>query len=311
MARHLPEVAQEKLRETFQVTPVGSQDELNDILKAEGDKFRGFAVDTSVKVDQQSIDLLTSMEIFANYGVGYDNINASYAASKGRVVSNTPDVLTDEVADTTLGLLVMTVRELSAAERYLRSGKWVSDGNYRKTPGTLRGRTVGILGLGRIGKAIAKRVEAFGLPVSYWGRNQQADVEYTYYSSLLDMARECDTLISILPGGKATYHVIDADVLTALGQNGIVINVGRGTSVDEEALAQALHNQVILGAGLDVFEKEPFIPENLLSAPNCVLLPHVGSASIQTRNAMGMLVVENLISWFETGAAKTPVPETS
>lgn len=311
MATHLPEIAQDNLRKTFSVTPVASQEELEAILRAAPNRFRGFAVDTSVAITSDVIDALPSVDIFANYGVGYDNIDAAHAATAGRMVSNTPDVLTEEVADTALGLLIMTVRELSAAERHLRAGKWLSEGAYRKTPGTLRGRSVGILGLGRIGKAVARRVEALGLPVSYWGRSRQDGVDYRYFASLEEMARACDTLISILPGGESTHRVIDETILKALGPDGVLINIGRGSSVDEAALGRALHDGTIFAAGLDVFENEPSVPEALLTAPNCVLLPHVGSASVATRNAMGMLVVDNLKSWFDTGRALTAVPECS
>jgi lactate dehydrogenase-like 2-hydroxyacid dehydrogenase len=176
---------------------------------------------------------------------------------------------------------------------------------------SLRGRSVGIFGLGRIGKAIAHRVEAFGLPVSYHNRRKADDVSYTYYPSLLELAKAVDTLILVAPGGAETAKAIDADVLKALGPEGVLINIGRGSVVDEDALAQALTDGTIAAAGLDVFANEPNVPQALLDAPNTVLLPHIGSASEKTRRDMANLVIDNLISWFDNGEAITPVPETS
>jgi lactate dehydrogenase-like 2-hydroxyacid dehydrogenase len=217
-------------------------------------------------------------------------------------------VLTEEVADTTLGLLLMTVRELSAAERHLRAGQW-TEAPYPLT-GSLRDRTVGMVGLGRIGLAIARRLDAMKVPVVYHSRRAQPDVPYRYYPSPLAMAADVDTLIVIVPGGAETRHLIDAAVLGALGPRGVLINVARGSVVDEPALVAALANGTIQAAGLDVFAHEPHVPADLIALPNAVLLPHVGSASVHTRRAMGQLVVDNLRSWFEQGTPLTPVPET-
>jgi lactate dehydrogenase-like 2-hydroxyacid dehydrogenase len=260
-------------------------------------------------VNRAFIESLPKLEIVANFGVGYDGIDLKCAAERGIVVTNTPDVLTEEVADTALGLLLMTVRELSAAERHLRAGKWATEGPWRLTP-SLRDRTVGIVGLGRIGKAIARRLDAMNIPVVYYGRHQQADVPYAYYPSLESMAEAVDVLLVVIPGNAATANMIDAKILKALGPNGILINIGRGIVVDENALAEALKDGTILSAGLDVFAKEPLVPKALMELPNAVLLPHVGSASVHTRDAMGQLMVDNLKSWFETGRPITPVPET-
>lgn len=260
------------------------------------------------RVDGALFEALPKLEMVASFGVGYDHIDAAEAGRRGITVSNTPDVLTDEVADLALGLLIATVRQLPQVDRYLREGKWLK-GAYPLTT-SLRGRTVGIVGLGRIGKAVAKRVEAFGLPVVYHGRSRQEDVSYRYYPSLVEMAADVDTLISVAPGGASTHHIINADVLKALGPNGILVNVGRGTVVDEQALIQALENKTILSAGLDVFEDEPRVPAELIAIEHAVLLPHVGSASVYTREQMGQLVVDNLISWFDGKGPLTPVSET-
>jgi lactate dehydrogenase-like 2-hydroxyacid dehydrogenase len=248
------------------------------------------------------------LELVSSFGVGYDNVDAKYAAEHGITVCNTPDVLNEEVADTALGLLLCTVREFPQAERYLRAGKWMERG-YPLTA-TLRDRTVGIVGLGRIGKAIARRVEAFGVPVAYHSRNPQKDVSYKYYPKLVDMAKDVDTLIVITPGGPATKHLINAEVLAALGPRGIVINLSRGTVVDDAALIKALRDKTIYSAGLDVFVNEPEVPKEYLEMDNIVLFPHLGSASVWTRQKMEQLVVDNLLAWNEGKAPLTPVPET-
>src|ERR1700747_3341717 len=218
------------------------------------------------------------LEIISSFGVGYDHVDAKWAGEHGIVVTNTPDVLNEEVADTALGLLLCTVRELPQAERYLRAGQWVN-GEYRLTA-SLRGRRAGIVGLGRIGKAIARRLEAFGLPVAYHGRNAQAGVPYRHYPDLVEMARDVDVMIVITPGGAATRHLINAKVLEALGPNGILINVSRGSVVDQDALIAALKERKILSAGLDVYANEPHVPAELMAMDNVVLLPHVGSGSV-------------------------------
>jgi len=256
------------------------------------------------------IDALPNLEIIGNFGVGYDAVDAKHAATKSVMVTNTPDVLTDEVADTTIGLLIDTVRELSKSQEFLRSGEWVKQGRYPLSKLSLRGRKVGIFGLGRIGKAVAHRVEAFGLPISYHNRRKSDDVSYAYYPSLLELAKAVDTLILVAPGGAETEKAVNAEVLSALGSEGVLINIGRGSVVDEAALAEALMNGTIAAAGLDVFANEPNVPQALLDAPNTVLLPHIGSASEKTRQGMADLVIDNLISWFDKGEALTPVPET-
>lgn len=257
------------------------------------------------------IDALPNLEIIANFGVGYDAVDSKHAGAKGVMVTNTPDVLTEEVADTAVGLLINTVRELPKAEAWLREGRWANEGHYRLTAGTLRGRSIGIFGMGRIGQAIARRLEAFGLPISYHNRRPVEGVGYTYFPTLRELAAHVDTLVSVAPGGASTEKIVNREVLEALGHNGVFVNIGRGSTVDEEALAAALANGTIRGAGLDVFADEPRVPEALLGLENACLLPHVGSASIHTRQAMADLVVDNLVAWFSDGNALTPVPETA
>ncbi|KND19645.1 dehydrogenase [Pannonibacter phragmitetus] len=271
--------------------------------------IRGIAV-SFFNVDQPFIDRFPNLEIVSNFGVGYDKVDARHCGTRGIIVTNTPDVLSEEVADTAIGLMIMTIRELSAAERWLRDGNWEKKGAYRLTPGTLRGRTLGIFGLGRIGKAIATRAEAFGMSVHYHGRTQQAGVDYTYHPSLVSLAEAVDTLMIVAPGGPETQHMVGERVLEVLGPDGVLINIGRGSVVNETALIEALKKGTIMAAGLDVFEHEPHVPQALQDLPNAVLLPHVGSASVATRDAMGQLVVDNLKSWFSTGKPVTPVAET-
>jgi lactate dehydrogenase-like 2-hydroxyacid dehydrogenase len=260
-------------------------------------------------VDDALLATLPKLQIISSFGVGYDHIDVKAAAKRGIIVTHTPDVLTEEVADTTIGLLLNTLRELPQAERFLRAGRWPA-GNYPLSRATLRHRTVGIVGLGRIGMAIAHRLEAFGVPIVYHTRQKRPELGYRHYTRLLDMARDVDTLIVIVPGGAGTKNMINADVLSALGPNGVVINVARGSVIDEPALIAALRERKILAAGLDVFAAEPHVPEELLALDNAVLLPHVGSASEFTRAKMDQLLVDNIQAWAAGEPPLTPVPET-
>ncbi len=260
-------------------------------------------------VDAQLMSRLPKLKIVSSFGVGYDHVDAKWAGAHGIVVTNTPDVLTEEVADTALGLLLCTVREFGEAERYVRAGKWTKQ-NYPLSKATLRDRTVGIVGLGRIGKAIARRLDAMRVPVVYHGRHAQADVPYRHYPDLIDMARAVDVLLVVTPGGTETKNLIDAAVLEALGPNGILINMARGSVVDEPALIEALRAKKILSAGLDVYVDEPQVPPELIAMEHVVLFPHLGSASVHTRRAMDQLVVDNLVAWGAGRPPLTPVPET-
>jgi len=260
-------------------------------------------------VDAELMARLPSLEIVSSFGVGYDHVDARWAGAHGIVVTNTPDVLTEEVADTALGLLLSTVREFPQAERYLRAGKWTA-GNYPLSKATLRDRTVGIVGLGRIGKAIARRLDAMQVEVVYHGRGKQPDVAYRHYPNLIEMARAVDVLMVVTPGGRQTANMINAPVLEALGPKGILINMSRGSVVDEPALIAALKARKVLSAGLDVYVDEPKVPQELIEMEHVVLFPHLGSASVHTRRAMDQLVVDNLIAWGAGNPPLTPVPET-
>ncbi len=255
------------------------------------------------------IDALPALEIVSNFGVGYHPVPSLHAIGKGIVVTHTPDVLNEEVADTAIGVLLNTLRRFDRAGNWVREGRWARDGNFPVPPLSLRGRTVGIYGLGRIGKAVARRIEGFGLPVHYHNRKRADDVAYPYHDTLAGLAKAVDTLICVVPGTPETKHTVNAEVLAALGANGVLVNIGRGTVVDEKALIAALAAGTIAAAGLDVFEDEPNVPAELIAMENTFLTPHIGSASVPTRALMGDLVADNLVSWFTKGETVTAVPE--
>lgn len=264
---------------------------------------------TEERVDGAFMARLPRLEIVASFGVGYDHVDTAFAAAHGVTVTNTPDVLTEEVADTALGLLLCTAREFTRAERYLRAGKW-REAPYPLSKATLRDRAVGMVGMGRIGQAIARRLEAMRVPVVYHSRRPAAGVSYRHYPSLVEMARDVDVLLVITPGGEGTRNLIDAEVLEALGRDGILINMARGSVVDEPALIKALQDKTILSAGLDVYLREPDVPPELVAMDHVVLFPHLGSASVATRAQMDQLVVDNLLAWADGKPPLTPVPAT-
>ena len=279
-------------------------------LAALAPRIHAIAVSSVVdRVDAALLARLPRLAIVSTFGVGYDHIDARYAEEHGIVVTNTPDVLTEEVADTAIGLLLCTVREFGAAERFVRAGKWLERG-YPLSRASLRNRTVGLIGMGRIGKAIARRLDGMAVPVVYHTRRPLADVAYRHYPDLLDMARAVDVLLVIVPGGAQTQNIINREVLEALGPEGILINMARGSVVDEAALIKALQDKTILTAGLDVYAHEPHVPAELIAMEHVVLFPHLGSASVHTRRQMDQLVVDNLLAWAEGKPPLTPVPET-
>ncbi len=299
-------VITDQLARRYPLWRLWEQADRDGFLAGTGPRIRG--VVAGGPVDAALVARLPALEIVSNFGVGYDGVDTAACAARGVVVTNTPDVLTDEVADLAMGLLLATVRELPQADRHVRAGSWL-ERPYPLT-GSLRGRKVGIIGLGRIGRAIATRAAAFGLDIAYHGRSRQPDIAYPYYDRPAALAADVDILMVVAPGGAGTRHIVDAGVLAALGPDGILINVARGSLVDEEALIAALEAGTIRAAGLDVFADEPRVPARLIARDNVVLLPHVGSASVHTRNAMAQLVVDNLVSWFEGRGPLTPVPET-
>ena len=252
------------------------------------------------------IDALPNLKIIAVHGVGYDGVDVDHARSRGVVVSNTPDVLTEDVADLALALTLNTLRALPLADHHLRSGRWAAG---ERAPLTRRAsaRRYGVLGLGRIGAAIARRLEPLGGSIAYHSRRPVAGVAYAYHDSARSLAEAVDVLIIATPGGPTTDKLVGAEVLAALGPDGVLINLARGGVVDEEALIVALTEDRLFGAGLDVFAHEPRVPQALLDHPRCVLTPHVGSATLETRAAMAGLVVENLLAVLSGRPAITPV----
>lgn len=271
-------------------------------------RVRGAAV--SGRFPATLIERLPKLEVIGSFGVGYDGVDVKAAAARGIIVTNTPDVLNDEVADTAIALLLNTVRRFYSAEHYLREGRWEREGAFPLSPLSLKGRKVGLHGLGRIGMEIASRLAPFKVEIAYHTRRPRDGVSYAYHDSLVGLAEAVDILISIVPSTPQTQGAIDGEVLSALGPQGVLINVGRGSTVDEPALIAALQNGTIAAAGLDVFADEPRVPQALIELPNVSLLPHVASASVPTRDAMADLVVDNLFSWFDHGRPLTPVPET-
>jgi lactate dehydrogenase-like 2-hydroxyacid dehydrogenase len=299
----------EALDKAFTLHRLWEQSDQEAFLKDIGPRIRGIATSTLYgRLEASLLDRLPKAEIISSFGVGYDNVDAVEAGKRGIVVTNTPGVLDDEVADLAIGLLLATLRKIPQADRYLREGKWL------KAPfplsATLRGKKVGIVGLGRIGKAIARRLSGFDVSIAYHGRTQQDDVAFTYHPTIVGLAEASDILIVITPGGASTKHLINAEVLKALGSNGVLINVARGSVVDEQVLIEALRSGTILSAGLDVYDDEPRVPQDLIDLEHVVLLPHIASGSVHTRNAMGKLVADNLISWFDGKGPLTPVAET-
>lgn len=271
-----------------------------DALLAElRERVRGIA---GGSVGPELMDKLPRLEIVANFGVGYDSIDTRAARERNIRVTNTPNVLNDAMAEITIGLMVSLARRLPQGDQYVRQGRW-PQGNF-PLQAEMNGKTLGILGLGRIGKEIAVRAQAMKMRVVYHGRHKQADEPYVFYDKLVDMARDADWLVLIAPGGKGTEKIVSREVLQALGPEGYLVNMARGSLVDEPALVEMLQTGGIAGAALDVFDKEPQVPAALFALDNVVLSPHQGSATHQTRRKMGELVVANLEAHF----AGEPLP---
>ena len=258
-------------------------------------------------VDAALMAALPNLGAVVNFGVGYDTTDVDAAAARGIGVSNTPDVLTDCVADTAVGLMIDVMRQFSAADRYLRAGRWPAEGNYPLTRQVSNTR-VGIIGLGRIGSAIALRLKAFGCSISYHNRRPVEGSPYEYVPSAVELAAGADVLVVAAAGGSGTQRLVSREIIEAIGPEGYLVNIARGSVVDEDALVEALVAGRLAGAGLDVFADEPNVPEVLLGMDNVVLLPHVASGTVETRAAMEDLTLRNLDSFLRTGQLVTPVP---
>ncbi len=275
------------------------------LLAEQRDRARAIVTSGGAGADAALIDALPKVEIIACFGVGVDAIDLGRARARNIAVTNTPDVLTDDVADLALGLIIDSQRRISRGDRFVRAGKWLQGG--LELGAALKGRRLGIVGLGRIGLATARRAEAFGMIVAYHGPRAKADAPYPYIADIVDLARRSDILCLTLPGGAGTRHLVDAAVLAALGPQGTLVNVARGSVVDETALVAALQSGALGAAALDVFADEPNVPAALRTMENVVLQPHVGSATHQTRAAMGQLVLDNLAAHFAGLALPTRV----
>jgi lactate dehydrogenase-like 2-hydroxyacid dehydrogenase len=276
------------------------------LIASAGQQIRGLVQDGGSVTQTSLLDALPNLEIISVHGVGYDGVPVEYCRRRGIVVTNTPDVLTDDVADVAVALIMMTGRGFIRANRFVHSGGWLQSKPELTTK--LGGKTVGILGLGRIGKSIAQRVAAMGMEVVYTGRQPQK-VPYRFIPALEELAAAADFLVVACPGGTATRDLVNADVLGALGRDGTLVNIARGSVVDETALVKALRNGEIKAAGLDVFAHEPDIPAALMEMDNVVLLPHVGSATVETRQAMADLCKANLDAWFARREVLTLIRE--
>ena len=297
----------EQLDGRFTIHKLSEIADLDSFLKENGDSIEAVATNGHDGVKPDLMAALPNLKVISCFGVGYDGIDANAAAARGIVVTHTPNVLNDDVANTTIMLMLAVSRNLVHDDAWVRSGNWKAHGAAPLTR-SIEGKPVGILGMGRIGQKIAEKLQAFNCDIAYHSRSAK-DVPWRYYGDLVEMARDVDYLVVITPGGAETFHLVNRDVMDALGPEGTLINVARGSVVDEAELVKALQDGRLGYAGLDVFEQEPSVPAALIAMENVVLTPHVGSATVETRQAMGDLTVENLIRYFEEGKVTSPVPE--
>lgn len=304
MARLLPKEMQ-ILDEEFDVIHLYRESDPEAVLQKRKNDIQGIVSAPGVPVRRSLMEACPALEIISQFAVGFDNIDLDAARERQIKVTNTPDVLTADTADTAVSLTLAVARRIVEGDVYIRVGQWLN--GPMPLGVSLSGKTAGIVGLGRIGQAIARRLQAFDMNIIYHGRTQKPDQPYQYYDDLKTMASMCDFMMLACAGGEETKHLIDADVLEALGEDGFLINISRGSVVDENALIEALKNKTIRGAGLDVFAKEPFVPEELQAMDNVVLLPHIGSATNETRTLMGTIVLENLRAHFAGQALLTEV----
>jgi hydroxypyruvate reductase len=277
------------------------------LLRDVGAGIRGLFCGGGTVLSPAMLDQLPKLEMISVFGVGYDGVPIEYCKRRGIKVGHTPNVLSDEVADLAIALMLMSARQLVENHKFVERGEWLKTGY--PLCNSVHHKKVGIIGLGRIGMTIAKRCAGFDMDVSYHSRNARNDVPHRYYASLTAMARDVDYLIAITPGGASTKHMVNADVLAALGKKGVLVNVARGSVVDTNALIAALNAGTIGGAGLDVFEDEPRVPEALFNRPNVVLLPHVASATQETRLGMANLALDNAAAYFAGKPLVALIPE--
>lgn len=300
----LPE-EREILAQDFEVIKLWQEKDPEKTLQTRKDDIVAIVGMHYVQISRQLIESLPNLKIISTFSVGTDHIDLQAAADNNVAVTNTPDILCQETADTGMALLLSVARRVVEGDVFVRVGKWLN--GPMPLGVTLAGKKIGIVGLGGIGSKVAKRCEAFDMNVCYYGPREKPEYNYPYYDDVQKLATDVDFLMLTCPGGEATNNLVDANVLDALGSNGILINIARGSVVDEPALIHALENNIIRAAGLDVFRDEPHVPEELISMDNVVLLPHVGSATVETRHNMGQLVVDNIKAHFAGNDLLTPV----
>ena len=297
----LPEL-DKRLGEHFDVHALYLEYDRAAFLAANGASFEGIATSARYGANAALIDALPSLRVISSFGVGLDTIDLNHAKARGIEIGYTPGVLNDCVADTAFALVLDAARRFSESDRYLRAGKWAKAPFPMSTK--VSGKRLGILGLGRIGKVVAKRASGFDMEIRYHNRRKDPAVPYTYMDTLKGLAEWADFLVVVSAGGPETRHLVSAEILAALGPKGFVINVARGSVIDQEALIRALQDGTIAGAGLDVYDNEPNISEVLFGLDNAVLLPHLASGTHETRAAMAALTFDNLAAFFSTGHVK-------
>lgn len=299
------EPTQEALESAHQCVRLWEQDDPKAALNAMADRIEVVVTHSGIGIDRATVEALPKLKLVANFGVGIDTIDLAACTEHGVTVCNTPDVLTEEVADMALGLMLASIRQIPQGDRYIREGHWHKD-NMALTQ-TVQGRRVGVVGMGRIGRAIAKRCEAFNTEIGYYGPRQKSDTSYQYFDDVTKLADWATVLIAACPGGPETVKIVSAQALKALGPEGVFVNIARGSVVDQDALVALLASGELASAGLDVFNDEPNVPQALIEMPQVVLQPHQGSASVTTRMAMGQLVVDNIAAYFARRPLVTPV----
>ena len=297
----------DRLEDRFDLHDAHRIDDMTSFLGGKGDTVGYVLTDGHYGVPEDWMDAMPNLALISNYGVGYDAIDVDLSVSRGILVTHTPQVLNDEVATTALMFMLASYRNFLASDAYVRAGRWPEEGQMTLSR-SADNRRVGILGLGRIGLALARKLEPFHADIAYHNRTPR-DVPYRYYDDLAEMAAACEVLFVVTPGGADTRGIVNRKVLDALGPEGLLVNVSRGSVVDEPALVAALQEGRLGAAGLDVFDDEPNVPEALFTMPNVVLTPHIGSATFETRSAMGNLVVDNLLQHLADGRVISPVPE--
>ena len=302
----LPPVLIERLSENYQIHQCVDGAGADELLEKVGPNIRGILAGGTQGPDANLIGSLPNLEIIASHSVGFDATDVVAAQSRGVLVTHTPEVLTGDVADLAMTLILMVTRRVGESERFLRRGEWLKK---RMDFGvTVKGRTLGILGLGRIGKAVARRAEVFGLNIAFHDIQPMGDLPYRHYPTLTDLADASDILLVACEGGPANRGLVDASILKSLGSKGYIVNTARGPIVNQKDLIEALKSGVIAGAGLDVFDGEPTVPDELLEMENVVLTPHIASSTHETRRAMADLVIANLDAHFSGKPVLTPVP---